>query len=67
MFISHTDFIYLFSLANSLEFIPIVITLITEEEGSEELLKYVENEMQRLNTLLNINFQDVERFGKRIK
>ena len=65
--ISHTDFVYLFSLEKSLE-IPIVITLITEEEGSEELLAFVEDEMQRLETQLNVNItiQDVARFGKRI-
>ena len=66
LLISHTDLIYLFSLETSLELIPIVITLITEEEGSEELLEYVENEMQRLKILLNINIHDVDRFGKRI-
>ena len=46
--------------------IPIVITLITEEEGSEELLAFVEDEMQRLETQLNVNItiKDVDRFGK---
>ena len=64
--ISHTDFIYLFSLETSLEMIPIVITLRTKEKGSEELLEFVEDEIQRLETLLNVNItiQDVERFGK---
>ena len=48
--------------------IPIVITLITEEKGSEELLEFVEDEMQRLETQLNFNItiQDVDRFGKRM-
>ena len=64
--ISHTDFIYYFRLDHSLEKIPIVITLITEEEGSEELLEYVEDEMQRLETQLNFNISidDVDRFGR---
>ena len=68
LLISHTDFIYFFSLENSLEMIPIVITLITEDEGSEELLKYVEDEMQRLETQLNFNISvdDVDRFGRRM-
>ena len=68
MLISHTDFIYFFSLENSLEMIPIAITLITEERGSEELLEFVEDEMQRLETQLsfNITIQDVDRFGKRM-
>ena len=45
--------------------IPIVMTLITEEMGSEELLEFVEDEMQRLETQLNFNItiQDVDRFG----
>ena len=65
LLISHTDFIYFFSLEKSLEMIPIVITLITEEEGSEKLLEYVEDEMQRLETQLNFNISidDVDRFG----
>ena len=48
--------------------IPIAITLITEERGSEELLEFVEDEMQRLETQLsfNITIQDVDRFGKRM-
>ena len=68
LLISHTDFIYFFSLENSLEMIPIVITLISEEEGSEELLEYVEDEMQRLETQLNFNISidNVHRFGRRI-
>ena len=68
LLISHTDFIYFFSLENSLEMIPIVITLITEEEGSEELLEYVEDEMQRLETQLNFNISidNVDRFGRGI-
>ena len=46
--------------------IPIVITLRTKEKGSEELLEFVEDEIQRLESLLNVNItiQDVERFGK---
>ena len=58
----------MFSLENSLEIIPIVITLITEEEGSEELLEYVEDEMQRLETQLNFNISidNVDRFGRRM-
>ena len=66
--ISHTDFIYVFSLENSLENIAIVITLITEEEGSKELLEYVEDEMQRLETQLNFNISidNVDRFGRRM-
>ena len=68
LLISHTDFIYLFSLENSLEMIPIAITLITEEKGSEELLEFVENEMQRLETQLNYNISidDVDRFGRKM-
>ena len=68
LLISHTDFIYFFSLENSLEMIPIVITLITEEEGSEKLLEYVEDEMQKLETQLNFNISidDVDRFGRRM-
>ena len=48
--------------------IPTVITLITEEEGSEELLEFVEDGMQRLETQLNFNItiQNVDRFGRRI-
>ena len=48
--------------------IPIVMTLITEEEGSEELLEFVEDEMQRLETQLNFNvtIENVDRFGRRI-
>ena len=68
LLISHTDFIYFFSLENSLEMIPIAITLITEEEGSEKLLQFVEDEMQRLEIQLNFNISidDVDRFGKRM-
>ena len=64
--VSHTDFIYLFSLETSLEMIPIVITLRTKEKGSEELLEFVEDEMQRLETQLSVNItiQDVDRLGK---
>ena len=65
LLISPIDLIYFFSLENSLEMIPIVMTLITEEMGSEELLEFVEDEMQRLETQLNFNItiQDVDRFG----
>ena len=68
LLISHTDFISFSSLEDSLEMIPIIITLITEEEGSEKLLEFVEDEMQRLETQLNFNItiDDVDRFGKRM-
>ena len=48
--------------------IPIAITLITEERGSEELLEFVEDEMQRLETQLNYNISidDVDRFGRKM-
>ena len=46
--------------------IPIVITLRTKQNESEELLEFVEDEMQRLETQLSVNItiQDVDRLGK---
>ena len=47
--------------------IPIVITLITNEGGSEELLEDVQEEMETLGMQLNINIiiNEVDRFGKK--
>ena len=47
--------------------IPIVITLVTNEGGSEELLEDVEEEMETLGIQLNINItiNEVDRFGKK--
>ena len=46
--------------------IPIIITLVTEEGGSDELLRNVEEEIQTLGMQLNINItiDGVDRFGK---
>ena len=45
--------------------IPIVITLVTNKGGSEELLEDIEQEMGRLGMQLNISvtINEVDRFG----
>ena len=47
--------------------IPIIITLVTKEGGSEELLEDVNEEMETLGMQLNVNItiNVVDRFGKR--
>ena len=44
--------------------VPIVITLVTEEGGSEELFREVQMEMERVGEQLDVDITDnVERFG----
>ena len=45
----------LYSFNSSLQMIPIIITLVTKEGGSEELLEAVNEEMQTLGMQLNVN------------
>lgn len=47
--------------------IPIVITLVTGEGGSEELLVEVEREVKKLDLGINITVDSVDRFGREIK
>ena len=63
-----TDLFYNPSLdrtTDSQQIIPILITLVVEERGSEELLQEVKEEMQNIGTELNINITvgRVDRFG----
>ena len=55
----------IYSFSPRLQMIPIVITLVTNEGGSEELLEEVEEEMRRLGMQLNIDItiNEVDRFG----
>ena len=56
------------SFNNLPDVIPIVVTLVTEEGGSEELLQEVQKEMEtigeELSVGVNITVSSVDRFGK---
>ena len=60
---------FLYSFNNPQQMIPIVITLETEEGGSEELLGEVQKEIQLAEEELDVNFavDTVDRFGTCIK
>lgn len=56
-----------YSFDSLLSVIPIVITLVTGEGGSEELLVEVEREVKKLDLGINITVDSVDRFGREIK
>ena len=55
-----------FSFTNSLLVLPVVFTLITEEEIGEQLRQKVETELTQIGAELSVTIQigEVERFGE---
>ena len=57
--------IYLNSVNPPPKYIPIVLTLVTNDGGNEELLEDVTEQMEELEEMLSVNItlQSVDRFG----